>query len=117
MCGAQWARRILRGKSEHHCRPGCGCPNDPGYEQDWAGYGGFLASSLATDEFIPTCRCSDKQNGGRPWAPSPAVVFDCFAGASTTLLAARRLGAIGIGAELSEEYCKLGVERLEADDE
>jgi len=43
----------------------------------------------------------------------PAVVLDPFLGSGTTLEVAARLGRHGVGIELSEEYCKLSVERLE----
>jgi len=111
-CGAQWARRVIHGQSEHHCRPGCGCENDPGYDENWAGYGGFLASSLSTDEFLPTCGCADES--GRPLEPVPSTVMDPFSGVATTLQAARNVGAASVGVELSEKYAMLGIERLES---
>ena len=42
----------------------------------------------------------------------PPIVLDPFAGSSTTLEVARKLGCHGIGIELNPEYCKLAVNRL-----
>jgi hypothetical protein len=44
------------------------------------------------------------------WAPlpaRPAVVLDPFMGTGTSLLAASALGRIGIGVDLSQDYCRL----------
>lgn len=40
------------------------------------------------------------------------VVLDPFVGSGTTLIAAYKLGRIGIGVEISEKYCKIAVERI-----
>ena len=55
----------------------------------------------------PTC-AHDKE-------PVPATCLDPFAGSGTTLLVAQRLGRNGVGVDLSEEYCRLAVKRLEAE--
>lgn len=45
--------------------------------------------------------------------PPGGVVLDPFMGSGTTLVATRQLGCRGaIGIEVSEEYCKIAVERL-----
>ena len=45
--------------------------------------------------------------------PSPAVVLDPFAGAGTTMLAARKLGRHSIGIELNPDYCRQAAKRLQ----
>ncbi len=40
------------------------------------------------------------------------LVLDCFAGAGTTLQAARNGGRRAIGIEISEDYCRMAVNRL-----
>lgn len=52
------------------------------------------------------CGCNDGFEAG--------VVMDIFAGSGTTGAVAKRLGRKYIGIELSEEYCKLHVRRLQA---
>jgi len=48
------------------------------------------------------CACAE------PTAPTRrAVVLDPFAGTGTTLLAAKALGRLGIGVDLSRDYCRL----------
>lgn len=44
--------------------------------------------------------------------PPGGIVLDPFAGAGTTLWAAKTLGVKSIGVELSEAYCKLAVDRI-----
>jgi DNA modification methylase len=45
------------------------------------------------------------------------LVFDPYAGAGSTLLAARRLGRRSIGIEMSDQYCTTILERLAYEDE
>jgi DNA modification methylase len=58
-----------------------------------------------TIEWRPSCRCN---------APAvPSIVLDPFAGSGTTLAAAKSLGHIGIGYELSTEYLPMIRQRLQ----
>jgi len=52
------------------------------------------------------CGCNDGFEAG--------VVLDIFAGSGTTGAVAKRLGRKYIGIELSEEYCRLHIKRLQA---
>jgi len=48
------------------------------------------------------------------WTPAPtrpSVILDPFSGTGTTALVASMLGRIGIGVDLSHDYCRLGVWR------
>jgi len=48
-------------------------------------------------------------------SPPNGVVFDPFSGSGTTLLVSKLLGRHFIGIEISEEYCKIARERIEAE--
>jgi len=52
----------------------------------------------------PQCSCGAE--------PVPAVVLGAFAGSGTTLLAAKKLGRRSIGIDISENYCRMAVERV-----
>jgi DNA methylase len=67
--------------------------------------GTMLEAPLSeTTGWRPTCACNA--------AIIPATVFDPFAGAGTTLVAADALGRSGIGIELSPKYLALAERRL-----
>jgi site-specific DNA-methyltransferase (adenine-specific) len=85
-------------------------------------YGKGVQTSV--DIFSATIK-PDKSINGHPcpkplaWAkhqlhmfPKYKTVLDPFAGAGTTLVAARQMGINATGIELSEEYCKIAVNRL-----
>lgn len=44
------------------------------------------------------------------------IILDCFCGSGTTCVAAKMLGRRYIGIDISEEYCKIARQRLEAVD-
>jgi site-specific DNA-methyltransferase (adenine-specific) len=46
------------------------------------------------------------------WSNPGNLIFDPFAGSGTTLKMAQQLGRQAIGIEISEEYCKIAVDRL-----
>ena len=46
--------------------------------------------------------------------PKGGTVYDPFAGSGTTLIAAKDLEVNSIGVELSEEYCKIIQDRINA---
>ncbi len=46
--------------------------------------------------------------------PKGGTVYDPFAGSGTTLIAAKELEFNSIGVELSEEYCKIIQDRINA---
>ena len=48
----------------------------------------------------------------RGWSAIDSIILDPFCGSGTTLVAAKQLGRKFIGVEISEEYCKICVERL-----
>ena len=47
--------------------------------------------------------------------PPDGIVLDPFLGSASSLVACYRLGRRGVGIEISEEYCELAAERLEAE--
>ena len=59
---------------------------------------------LKTLGWQPQCKCNAEK--------IPSIVLDPFAGSGTTLKVASELGRRAIGYEISEEYCKLAVERI-----
>ncbi len=61
-------------------------------------------SETKTIGWRATCKCNIKP-------PVPSIVLDPFCGSGTTLEIAAKLGRKSIGYDISEEYCKLALER------
>ncbi len=109
-CGKPWARIIKTsggsiGKGswvDHDLDEIAGVSRSTG-----APHGGSVKDwQITTLGWKPMCKCkTDKP-------PVPATVLDNYAGAGTTLYVASKLGRRSVGFEVSEEYCKLTVERL-----
>lgn len=70
------------------------------------GGGGNTKTHHAT---FPVLLASKIING---WSQPGETIFDPFAGSGTTLVAAQKLGRRAIGIEISEEYCRVAVDRL-----
>lgn len=49
------------------------------------------------------------------YAPTDAVILDCFSGSGTTLYAAERLGMKWIGIEREPKYCAIAQSRVDAE--
>jgi DNA modification methylase len=52
----------------------------------------------------------------RWWSEPQDIILDPFCGSGTTCVAAKKLGRKYIGIDISEEYCRIARERLEAVD-
>ena len=108
-CGKPYERISERQTS--NTRPGknvgsgkSGTDNDPNqalHQSDLSQY--CQRISYETLGWRPGCRCNANK--------APSLVLDPFAGSGTTLLVASKLGRKSVGYELSEEYCRLIVER------
>ncbi len=123
------AERCIRaGTSEHGCCAECGAPWERVVERGLVPHqetwnvrsgddGGVRAANFKRDAHIPGTPTATTI-GWRPTCPhdaptTPAIVLDPFAGAATTMLAARRLGRHSVGVELSAEYLGIAKRRLE----
>jgi hypothetical protein len=112
-CGAAWARVIE--KTPGWSKP---CPSTTAAHQARGGAGepvghiGTAGSSRVDPQsrtlgWRPTCGCEAGE-------PVPDTVLDCFAGLSTSGVAALRLGRSYVGIELSEKYAEASRRRLAA---
>jgi DNA modification methylase len=106
-CGKPWERIVERkggsiGKGswvDHNLDESAGKSRSTG-----APHGGAIKDyQTKTIGWEPSCKCSAP--------PQPSLVLDPFAGSGTTLFVAARMGRNSVGYELSEEYCRLIVNR------
>lgn len=67
---------------------------------------------LRTSRFHPTEKPVPLMTDLLARCPTEWIVLDPFMGSGTTLVAARELGRRAIGVELSEDYCRIAVDRL-----
>lgn len=114
-CGAPWVRVVERERIP--TRPGTNSKVNRASQHEASPYNGHSGSvignrdpkrhttAVVTLGWESSCTCLEPE-------PAPCTVFDPFGGAMTTLVAADALGRHGIATELSEEYLKLGAERL-----
>lgn len=120
-CGAPWVRVVLNGPLQEDPQRLGRTKSPPG---DYEGLSGYRpAQQRGTDENHGTLGLI-RQRETLSWRPScpcegagikPGVVLDPFAGSGTTLAVAKRLGRQSVGIELSDEYCRLAVRRIEAE--
>ncbi len=75
----------------------------PPREFDGVPMGNSIVRTLGWE---PSCRCKTEL------PPVMATVLDPFNGSGTTIWKAKRLNRIGIGFDISEEYCRLTVDRI-----
>lgn len=70
--------------------------------------GGRIDGTVEVLGWEPTCKCQDAE-------VIPSVVYDPFAGAGTTMLAAELLGRNSLGSELGAGYIAMAHERIARD--
>ena len=109
-CGAPWLRVVARERLNGNGEPP---PTGMYGQSDFVRAAGAIGGGhrehnrWAHLDWKASCKCC---------APArPAIVLDPFAGTGTTVLAARQLGRVGIGLELSADYLALAAARLRAD--
>ena len=108
-CGAPWTRVIKKGFTDHDGATRTTYPEGSSanrlalLRQVARGRGAEYQNTSETIGWKPTCNCN------APRAPS--LVLDPLMGSGTTLLVAKKLNRLGCGYELSQDYCKLAVER------
>jgi DNA modification methylase len=100
-CGKPYQRILEKKRGERHETEAADLATDG----DGANRGKHaIPTETKTLGWQPQCKCQDAEK-------IPSTVLDCFAGSGTTLLVATKLGRRSVGYELSEEYCRLIVQR------
>ena len=107
-CNAPKVREVQREASvpqreNYHATP------DAVLRNDIDRVGGWYPEPGKTLGFSPSCDCGKAE--GAEFLPG--TVLDCFAGACTTLVVARRLGLRGIAIDTSRDYLVMGAGRLQ----
>jgi len=105
ICGAPWARVVVRNDHENRREPAYVPGNSPTKTDST----GWEPLCVATDEWRPTCSCSPAIS---PADPVPCLVLDPFSGSGTTALVCERLGLDSINIDTSAEYIELSRTRL-----
>ncbi|MFH0901308.1 MAG: site-specific DNA-methyltransferase [Pseudomonadota bacterium] len=112
-CGTPWRRVTEKWASKpDRYQRGDSALDVPGspMHRNGSGQGGLLKHAdfgARTLGWTPGCSC-------RLTETVAATVLDPFVGSGTTLVVARELGRHGVGIDLSEDYCKLAIKRIEA---
>jgi DNA modification methylase len=114
-CGTPWVRVVEKPNPPKDALTNRRAPTDgliKGVRQDgiMAGSGQKMWHWLEehpsmTIGWQPSCSCDAGE-------PIPSTVLDPFTGSGTTNWVAKKMGRKSIGIELSEDYCRLAVERL-----
>ncbi len=99
-CGMPWVRIVETKQYPRHDTE----PHDLATDGDGANRGKHARpTETQTIGWKPSCECNaDKM---------PSLVLDPFMGSGTVLWVAKKLNRRAVGYEISEEYCKLAVER------
>lgn len=101
-CGTPWAPIIEAKKSKRHESELQTIGSGRGETADRGKHS--IPTETQTLGYRPCCQCKDAKT-------IPALVLDPFCGSGTVMLVASKMGLRSVGYELSEEYCKLAVER------
>lgn len=114
-CNQPWARVVERSvpprskgteKQQEYVAQGNRSRGAEGFNVKWSAW--KAGNPDITIGWEPGCKCGLPQE-----QCIPGTVLDPFCGSGTTLLAARELGRRGIGIDISEDYLKVAIHRLE----